>query len=132
MCIVIADECDGLLKRQMLSTFRHKRPKRRIRAGDSSAEWLFHVHDSMYFGKSVDSVGLQFADAANWTIHRLLNGAETDGNILTEVRTVAICAKPEPDWTHYRHLFKDHADVSASSISGASFSAQTRPDASQP
>jgi len=112
MCIVIADECDGGLKRQMLTTFRQKRPRRRIRQGDSSLEWLFHVHDSMYFGKSVDSIGLQVADAANWTMHRLLSGSRTDANILDQLRSVAICAKPEPEWTAHRKLFRDHADVS--------------------
>jgi hypothetical protein len=113
MCVVIADECDGALKRQMLTTFRQKRQRRRIRAGDSSAEWLFHIHDSMYFGRSADSVGLQIADVANWTMHRMLTGLKTDNDILEQIRKVAICAKPDPDWPTYRRLFKDHADLTS-------------------
>src|SRR5262249_236962 len=113
MCVVIADECDGPLKKQMLQTFRSKRDKTPFHSMNDSSKRLFHIHDSMYFGDSKDSTGLQVADAANWAMHRYLRGDALDQQVVEQLTKVSICAKNGPNWTAYRQLFKDHADVSA-------------------
>jgi hypothetical protein len=111
MCLVIADECDGNLKRQMLATFRRKRTKRRIQGGEDVTHRLFHIHDSMYFGASRDSVGLQMADAANWCMRRYLCGEPLDDGLVDQLKKVSVCATVEPEWTQHRHIFKNHLDV---------------------
>lgn len=125
MCVVIADECDAALKKQMLASFREKRRKHPFLTTDGHTirESLFHIHDSMYFGASTDSVGLQVADAANWAMHRVLRGAEVDDLVIDQLKKCAMCAKPEPDWSRYRHLFRSHEDV----FGGAAASEQTKP-----
>jgi Protein of unknown function (DUF3800) len=64
--------------------------------------------DEVLFGNSADSIGLQVADACNWVMWRHLSGDEA-GNLYDELMNgVVICAKPEPEWTQYRHLFRAH------------------------
>jgi len=111
MCVVIADECDGLLRKQMLTTFRKKRVRRPrpIEPGEKQ-EQLEHIHDSMYFGDSVDSIGLQIADACNWSMGRILRGMPLDPVVAMRVKDAAICSKPEPAWATHRRLFVSHED----------------------
>jgi hypothetical protein len=63
--------------------------------------------DQVLFGNSADSIGLQIADACNWVMWRHLTGEEDEFfEELNKGRN--ICAKPEPEWTRYRHLFRAH------------------------
>jgi len=117
MCVVIADECDGPLKKQMLATFRIKRIKRHLKPAGGELQRKWHVHDSLYFGDSVDSVGLQIADAANWTTNRLLRGADVDIAIAKQLRAAAVCSTQEPEWSVYRHVFKTLGDVASDGTS---------------
>jgi Protein of unknown function (DUF3800) len=114
VCLVIADECDPLLKKRMLATFRKRRPRRHPRPGDDVNKRLFHIHDSMYFGDSRDSIGIQIADAANWAMHRHLSRRDLDADIIALLGKFSICAEVEPQWAQYKHLFKSHLDMQAS------------------
>lgn len=107
MCLVIADECDKELRRQLGLTFR----KKRRRYAHYQPNNLLHIHDSMYFGDSIDSIGLQMADVACWTMRRILGGAEVDPAIKDTLLKVAVCADVEPQWSANRNLFKSHDDV---------------------
>jgi hypothetical protein len=115
MCVVIADECDKDVRRQLLKTFRAQRRKQ----NPSNPDGLFHVHDSMYFGDSVDSIGLQMADVACWTMRRILTGAPVDADIIEQLLKMSVCADVEPQWSAYRHLFRSHADVSSLPVSAS-------------
>jgi hypothetical protein len=64
--------------------------------------------DQVLFGSSADSIGLQLADACNWVMWKHLCG-ENPGELYEDlVKGPIICAKPEPEWTQYRHLFRSH------------------------
>ena len=64
--------------------------------------------DSVFFGSSADCIGLQVADVCNWTMWKHLCGEDVSDfyDVLMSGRIV--CAKPEPEWTQYRHLFRTH------------------------
>lgn len=124
MCVVITDVSDKELGKQLLKTFRHKRRKR-VAYSSLTAERYWHIHDSMYFGDSVDSVGLQMADVASWTMRRYLLGLKTEQRMFDQLLKAAVCATPEPEWSERRHMFMSHDEVSTSSTS------QTRVEASE-
>jgi hypothetical protein len=111
MCLVIADECDGQLKSHMQKTFRRMRTKRQIKPGENVSKRLFHIHDSMYFGSSKDSVGLQIADAANWAMRRYLGGEEIEPRMIEQLKKFSICATHEPEWSEHRKIFRNHMDL---------------------
>jgi hypothetical protein len=67
--------------------------------------------DEVFFGHSADSIGLQMADACNWVMWRRLVGEPEDDFFRELMRGPVICAKPEPEWSTYRHLFKSHEDA---------------------
>lgn len=110
LCLVIADDCDKHLRTQLQKTFRSKR-----RCKPAKADGLLHIHDSMYFGDSVDSSGLQMADLANWTMRRILTGEAIEPAISAQLLKVAVCADVEPEWSSHRYLFRSHLDASSSS-----------------
>lgn len=119
MCVVIADDGDTGVHKQLQKTFRIMRRKR-IGPEAHTHDSLLHIHDSMYFGDSADSVGLQMADVASWTMRRYLLGLKTEQRMFDQLLKVAICAGPDPEWTKHSYLFKCHGDVSSSAEPGAS------------
>src|SRR5208283_5420267 len=68
LALVIADDCDKSIKRKMRESFRRLRT--RIRTFIFLPEDAWHLHDEMYFGNSVDSVGIQIADLCAYFIRK--------------------------------------------------------------
>jgi hypothetical protein len=64
--------------------------------------------DDVFFGNSANSIGLQIADVCNWVMWRHLSGDPAANFYERLMEGTVICAKPEPEWTQYRHLFRSH------------------------
>jgi hypothetical protein len=105
--LCIADESNNEPhKDELKAVYRKLRPKRlfhNFQAGDR----LFHAHDAMFFVDSVDSVGIQIADLCTYFVQRKLNGKPEKQNFLDMFLDRVMCAKPEPEWTQYKHLLKE-------------------------
>jgi hypothetical protein len=69
---------------------------------------LTHSIDDVFFGSSANSVGLQVADACNWAMWRRLSLNTEDGFYKDLLIGRVVCAKPEPEWSENRHLFRAH------------------------
>ncbi len=105
--LMILDDTENKhLKDQLRTTYRLLRTARAYL--NPSINRLWHAHDDMYFGDSRSSIGIQMADLCNYFMwRRLLNkdGGEEFYEMFSEQ---AICAKPEPEWSTYRGLFRTH------------------------
>jgi len=105
--LCIADESnEDSYKEALKSVYRKLRPRRLFhdyQAGDR----LWHGHDGMFFVDSVDSVGIQIADLCTYFVQRKLNGLEERQNFLDMFSDRIVCAKPEPEWTQYKHLLRE-------------------------
>jgi hypothetical protein len=104
--VIFDDTKDTELKTQLQKSFREFRPQFRPPYWKGPHR-LFNIHDGMYFGSSMDSIGIQMADLCSYFILRKLKG-ETGAfyNILADH---IICAKIEPEWSQYRHMFAEDA-----------------------
>jgi Protein of unknown function (DUF3800) len=101
------DTQDGKLKLQLQASFRGLRP-RMIPPYWEGPHRMFNIHDAMYFGSSRDSIGIQMADLCSYFILRKLKG-EQDA-LYENLKENIICAKIEPDWSTYKHIFVEHTD----------------------
>lgn len=99
------DTTDGVLKRQLQSSFRELRPRIKPPYWEGPHR-LFNIHDAMYFGSSRDSIGIQIADLCNYFILRHLKGEKDE--LYDIFKEYVVCSSIEPDWTTYRHLFVEH------------------------
>lgn len=70
--VFIADEFEGETKTRLKRSFREFR--KQIRPPYYDTGILEHVHDSMYFGDSKDSVGIQLADLCSYIIAKHIEG----------------------------------------------------------
>jgi hypothetical protein len=105
-CLFVCDETkDVTLRKQLKQSFRILRRKRP--ASNAGVNRLWHAHDDMYFGDSRDSVGLQMADICNYFMLRHLKNS-SDSEFYDLFSAQAICAKPEPEWSTNRGLFRIH------------------------
>ena len=67
--------------------------------------------DDLFFGSSADSIGLQVADVCNWVMWRYLRDRVEDDFYKALMKGDVVCAKHEPEWSDYRHLFLTHDDA---------------------
>jgi hypothetical protein len=72
--------------------------------------------DDLFFGSSADSIGLQVADVANWIMWRRLCDGIEDEFYEALMKGRVVCAKPEPEWTEFRHLYCTHEAASDASV----------------
>lgn len=72
VAVLIADDSDKKTKEHLLKSFRFLR--QRFRPPEFTFGPLDHIHDGMYFGSSMDSIGLQVADLCTYFIGRHLMG----------------------------------------------------------
>lgn len=77
VAVLIADDSDKKTKDHLLKSFRYLRE--RFRPPEFTFGPLDHIHDGMYFGSSIDSIGLQVADLCTYFIGRhLIGDTETE------------------------------------------------------
>ncbi len=108
LSLLILDDCDKNIKGVLKDSFRALRQQTRESTGAwSQTGRLFHLHDDMYFGDSVDSVGIQVADACNYVMLRYFRDKTVDEfyNILVGQ---LVCARPEPEWSNSHFVFHAH------------------------
>jgi hypothetical protein len=109
VCLLIADEpaaSDVELRVQLKKTFRKLRVKLRppIKSVYSHHR-LWHVLDDMYWGDSKESVGIQVADLCCYFVARHLTSPDAASEkFYNLISAQVICAKPEPEWTQYKHV----------------------------
>jgi len=74
LVVLIADDfpSKSAIKEEMKKSFRTLRAKVRPPHYDAGKSW--HLHDSLYFGSSKDSIGIQLADLCAFIIRRNLEG----------------------------------------------------------
>ncbi len=76
LCLLILDDTDDLkLKMRLRQTYRILR--KRMQFSDKPRGQLAHLHDSLYFGDSRDSIGIQLADLCAYFIGLHLIGDES-------------------------------------------------------
>jgi hypothetical protein len=67
LCLLILDDTgDNALKNRLKKTYRAMRKRVTEQFGDRGK--LLHFHDSLYFGDSTDSIGIQLADLCAYFI----------------------------------------------------------------
>lgn len=104
---IFDDTQDMELKRRLRASFREFRP--RIMPPDwEGAHRMLNIHDDMYFGPSVDSIGIQMADMCNYIIQQTIKQNIEAEPLFEIIRKNVICSKVEPNWSKYRHLFVEH------------------------
>jgi hypothetical protein len=107
--LCILDDCsDKALKADYKSTYRSLRTKRPF--FEIARNRLWHAHDDMFFADSSDCLGIQISDLCNYFVRMHLEGIAEPQNFYQMISKQAICAKPEPEWSQYGHLFHNHAD----------------------
>ncbi len=105
--LCILDDCsDNKLKQDFKRTYRTLRTKHPFL--DHGANRLWHAHDDMFFVDSTDCLGVQIADLCNYFVRLRLEGKEEKRNFYDLISGQVICAKPEPEWNQYGHLFRAH------------------------
>jgi len=102
--LFIVDDTDNKdLKRQLREGFRALRPRLLPPSWRLGRVWC--VHDDMYFGSSVDSVGIQMADICNYIIARTIKGADDVAQFYDIIKKFVICSKVEPEWSQHKGVF---------------------------
>jgi hypothetical protein len=109
LCLFIIDDTkDAQLKNQLRSSYRSLRAAHPYIPHHKQRLW--HAHDDLFFSNSRDSVGVQIADLCNYFMWRNLLKKEGGEEFYEMFAKQAICAKPEPEWSTYRNLFRTHED----------------------
>jgi hypothetical protein len=107
--LCILDDCDDKnLKSDFKKTYRNLRTKHPFVSSGKNRLW--HAHDDMFFADSSDCLGIQIADLCNYFVRLHLEQIEEPQNFYEMIATRVICAKPEPEWGQYGHLFRAHGD----------------------
>lgn len=107
--LCILDDCsDKNLKSEFKTTYRTLRKKHPFVANTTNRLW--HAHDDMFFADSTDCVGIQIADLCNYFVRLHLEAKEEPHNFYQAISEQVICAKPQPDWNQYGHLFRTHQE----------------------
>jgi hypothetical protein len=103
--LCILDDCsDKNLKQDFKKTYRTLRTKHPFINHQNHRLW--HAHDDMFFADSTDCLGVQIADLCNFFVRLRLEGREERQNFYDLISEQVICAKPEPEWSRYGHLFR--------------------------
>jgi hypothetical protein len=106
-CLYILDDCDDKqLKDQFHKTYRTLRVKHPFVPPHNNRLW--HAHDDMFFGDSKDCLGIQIVDLCNYFVRRHLAGDPEPQNFYEMFSEQVICAKPDPEWSLYGNLFRQH------------------------
>jgi hypothetical protein len=116
-CLYILDDCaDRSQKEQFRSTYRTLRTKHPWVPPYENRLW--HAHDNMFFADSKDCAGIQIVDLCNYFVKRHLAGESDPQNFYQMFSEQVICAKPEPEWTHYGELYRQHVDGRREQVAG--------------
>jgi hypothetical protein len=74
--------------------------------------YTIHLRDaygcSMFFADSKDCLGIQMVDLCNYFVRRHLAGEPEPKDFYSMFSRQVICAKPEPEWSLYGKLFREH------------------------
>jgi len=107
MCLYLLDDCDEKpLKEQFRKTYRTLRVKHPFVPPHNNRLW--HAHDDMFFADSKDCLGIQMVDLCNYFVRRHLAAEPDPENFYRMISEQVICAKPEPEWSTYRDMFRAH------------------------
>jgi hypothetical protein len=105
--LCILDDCnDKKLKDEHGNIYRRLRPKHPFANVNSNRLW--HAHDDMFFADSTDCIGVQLADLCAYFVRLHLEGTPEPENFFEMIATEVVCAKPEPEWSKFGELFRDH------------------------
>jgi hypothetical protein len=105
--LCILDDCsDGNLKTEFKKTYRSLRKKHPFIPQSKNRLW--HGHDDMFFADSTDCLGIQISDICNYFVRLHLESIEEPQNFYQMFSKQVICARPEPEWKQYGHLFRTH------------------------
>lgn len=105
--LCILDDCsDQKLKAQFKHTYRVLRKKHPFVPNGEHRLW--HAHDDMFFADSTDCLGVQIADLCAYFVRLHLEETPEPQNFYGMFSKHVICAKPEPEWSSYGHLFRTH------------------------
>jgi Protein of unknown function (DUF3800) len=106
--LCILDDCDNkALKDELRRAYRTLRSKHPFIPPHENRLW--HAHDDMFFVDSKDSLGVQIVDLCNFFVKRRIVGEADPNNFYDEFAVRITCAKPEPESTLYRELFRTHS-----------------------
>ena len=106
-CLYILDDCDDRpLKDQFRQTYRTLRAKHPFVPPNQNRLW--HAHDVMFFADSKDCLGIQMVDLCNYFVRKHLAGDSDPHNFYGMFSEQVTCAQPEPEWSSYGSLFRQH------------------------
>jgi hypothetical protein len=105
--LCIADESNNVKEKEVLKAVYRKLRKRHPFYDFQRVNRLWHGHDAMFFADSTDSVGIQIADLCTYFVQRKLNKKVEPQNFIDIFSDRIVCAKPEPEWTQYKHLLRE-------------------------
>jgi hypothetical protein len=104
--LIMDDTQDKFLKDQLRKSYHLLRSAHPYLSASSNRLW--HAHDDMYFGDSRSSIGIQMVDLCNYFMWRHILGKAGGEEFYEMFSRQAGCAKPEPEWSTYRELFRVH------------------------
>jgi hypothetical protein len=107
MYLCVLDDCDNkTLKDEFRKTYRTLRSKHPFVPPHDTRLW--HAHDDMFFADSKDCLGIQIVDLCNYFVRRHLAGEPEEDGFYGVIAEQIICARPEPESTSYRGIFRSH------------------------
>jgi hypothetical protein len=89
--LVSDDYSDKGIKNRVQTSFRKYRKKVLPPSYSPGPGW--HLHDSLYFGDSKDSVGLQMADIIAYIVRRRLEGDRYYDGLFEKIRSLIVFSK---------------------------------------
>lgn len=104
--LCILDDCsDRELKKEYKTTYRRLRNKYPF--ANVAENRLWHAHDDMFFADSADCLGVQVADLCNYFVRMHIEAIPEPQNFYRLISERVICAKPEPEWSQFKRMFRD-------------------------
>jgi hypothetical protein len=101
--LLICDKGDKSVMEMFEQSFRDLRKP--YRPPHNTWGRLQHIHDDLYFGSSISSIGLQIADLCAWVIQRKLRGNADIEEHFQIIRPHVVCAKVNPDWSNGKGIY---------------------------
>jgi hypothetical protein len=93
--LLIADDCDPKIKSVMSKSFRQMRQQ--LTSFPQIIDSLpWNLHDGLYFGNSVDSIGIQLADLCSYFIAKHLEGDPSGEGFFKLIEKSIVYSKIDP------------------------------------
>jgi hypothetical protein len=108
--LCILDDCDDKkLKEEFRKTYRTLRAKHLFIPSLQNRLW--HAHDDMFFADSKSCLGIQLSDLCNYFVRLHLTEEPEPQGFYKQISERVICARPNPEWTQYGQLLRNHEGI---------------------